>query len=265
MDPFDDEFFTSPFGSFGSFGFGDSFFGRRGRRDHHRSQRAPRTQPHIEEVAEPGESHFDESRSHQGPTHVQEPGDDPFHHESHGGGTYYDDDYDTHRGHRDQGVFGHSMLDRMGFGMPSMFRSDFMSDFPSFDQIDPSRGDVYYSSSSSMATNSNGVTEMHHASTDSRTGKMTEKHGRKIGDRSIVTELSRDMRSGEERRERRLANVKEDEVDSFERDWRDTRGAFRSIGYDSAPSGHTRALGGPDGSSRADKPSSSRKGRKERK
>lgn len=78
-----------------------------------------------------------------------------------------------------------------------------------------------YCSSTHETILPNGVREVKHTSRDTATGKQTSYHSRQIGDRQIVEHSSRDMKTGVEERQRDLLNVNDQELDDFDRRWRE--------------------------------------------
>jgi hypothetical protein len=76
----------------------------------------------------------------------------------------------------------------------------------------------YYSFSSSMYTDNNGIQHMYREETDSKTGKKKVVETRRIGNKSLTLHRVTDKDGNTEEHETRK-NLKDDEVEQFKKDW----------------------------------------------
>lgn len=76
----------------------------------------------------------------------------------------------------------------------------------------------YYSFSSSMYTDSNGIQHMYREESDSKTGKKKVVETRRIGNKSMTLQRVTDKDGHVEEHETRK-NIKDDEVEQFKKDW----------------------------------------------
>lgn len=76
----------------------------------------------------------------------------------------------------------------------------------------------FYSFSSSMYTDNNGIQHMYREETDSKTGKKKVVETRRIGNKSMTLQRVTDKDGHIEEHETRK-NIKDDEVEQFKKDW----------------------------------------------
>ena len=76
----------------------------------------------------------------------------------------------------------------------------------------------FYSFSSSMYTDNNGIQHMFREETDSKTGKKKTVETRRIGNKSMTLQRVTDKDGHVEEHETRK-NIKDDEVEQFKKDW----------------------------------------------
>ena len=76
----------------------------------------------------------------------------------------------------------------------------------------------YYSFSSSIYTDSDGIQHMYREETDSKTGKKKVVETRRIGNKSLTLHRVTDKDGNTEEHETRK-NLKDDEIEQFKKDW----------------------------------------------
>lgn len=203
-DPFDDPFFTKPFGS--SFGMGsmfgpEGFFGKQnGLLDdnEYQMQQSGRRGPVIEELPDDHEEGHKESS--QEPI-VEDPDEDQ-------GNT----------GHRTQRQRGSQSVSQ---GTSNSYPRQSSSQTFSFQSSKVTYGGqngAYYTSSTTRRMGPNGVTHEEHMEADTTTGNATKRISRGIKDKghSITKKLNSDGRVDTNEI---LHNIDEDEIEQFDNEW----------------------------------------------
>ena len=88
-----------------------------------------------------------------------------------------------------------------------------MDDFMNSEQQVPTGQGEFYCTSTTTTTLPNGVVETHRSTRTNN--RQQEEHYKQLGDKRVVEKMDKDLQSGRQDVRRDMYNIKEDEIDSF--------------------------------------------------